>query len=349
MLFKTHVLEPDYLPEELPHRESQLAGIASSVKPALCGSSPVNTLCLGPPATGKTSSIRFVLRDLVDSDVITAYVNCLVVSSRQQVFSRIFQAVYGYPPHRSISFPRLYHSILKGLKSPLLVVLDDVNAMEDGVLNEVLFLLLKAHEEMPVKIGVIAAATDVKLTARLDASVGSIFHPYEIYFPPYDREEMRDILFRRAKLAFGGRMSDEAFELVVDEAFAAGDLRYGIYLLKLAGLEASFRRAERIEVDDVELVLGRGRAAFVEKSVTALSDEERVLLELIYSSNSYAATTLYKKLREKVDVGYTKFNEMLYRLERLRLVDFAYEKNRKVVVKRFDEEAVIEALKMQEA
>ena len=71
--------------------------------------------------------------------------------------------------------------------------------LEADVANEILYILLKAHEEYAVKIGIVAAATE---RVMLDMKTGAIFHPDEIYFPLYDEDEIRNILRQRVKLGF---------------------------------------------------------------------------------------------------------------------------------------------------
>ncbi len=39
---------------------------------------------------------------------------------------------------------------------------------------------------------------DIKIASRFDALTGSVFHPDEIFFPPYGKDEIRDILLSRA-------------------------------------------------------------------------------------------------------------------------------------------------------
>ncbi len=346
------VFDPEYIPEEFLYRESQLRGLSLALKPAVNGSRPVNCLCLGPPATGKTTAVRIILGELGEFEhVVPVYVNCQLVTSKQQVFAKIYEGVFGHKlPSYSTPFVKLYDAILRKIMDEelvLIVALDDLNALlSDIVLNEALYALLKAHEEFyGVKIGIIGVATDVRLAARLDPRVGSVFHPEEIYFPPYDREEMEGILRSRIRAGlYPGAITDEAFQLILDLAQDANDLRFGLYLVKFAGLEAEERGSDRIEVEDVEAVYISGKIAFVEKSLRALDDLERELLKFVYSSDIDAASTLYKKFREKHRVGYTKFNEALYKLEGLRLIDIVHGvSNRRTVLKRFDPQVVMKA------
>ena len=347
---KLEVLEPDYIPEVLPHRSRQIDMLVSAVKPALHGLRPTNCLCMGPPATGKTSVIKHMVKGLEswgESRKITvSHINCLAVSSKQQIFSRIFRSVCGYsPPSRGLSFSSLFISLIEGLNgTPLIVILDDVDALDNTTLNEVLLSLLKAHEEETIKVGVICVSTDPKILSRLYPSTGSVFHPYEVYFSPYTREEMSDILWDRVEIAFNGRFDGDAFNLVVDESYRAGDLRYGIAILKLAGYQASARKANKIETEDVLDVIERARFAFVEKILASLSRDERILLSIIYGSHGYSITTLYKKFRERTDSSYSTFIETIHKFHRLRLIDCRVRDQRKMVMGTYSHETIIDMI-----
>ena len=346
------VFDPDVLPEEYLYREQQMSSLASAIKPAFSGCRPVNCLCLGPPATGKTTAVRIILEQLEEvRSVLPVYINCQLISSKQQVFAKTYERIYGYPPPSyGVPFWRLYHAVLSGLGDRTLVVaLDDLNALlNDTLMNEVLYALLKAHEEVPgARVGVICVATDVKLAAKLDPRVASVFHPEEVYFPLYDLGEVAGILRSRVRAGLhDGAITKEAFETVVRLSYEANDVRYGIYLLRLAAIEAEERGGDRIDVSDVEAVSKRGRRAFVEKSIKALTTHEKVLLSLIYSqlSSSWTAGRLYKEFHNHAHIGYTKFNVILNRLEGLRFVDVIRKGKTRVVLKRLDHAAVREAL-----
>jgi len=348
------VFDEDYLPEEYLYRENQLLRLATNLKPAVRGARPVNSLCLGPPGTGKTTAIKLIFRDLAEfENVVRVYVNCQIVNSKQQVFMKIFKAIHGYePPSYGVPFVKLYYSALKGIRNRVLIVaLDDLNfLLSDEVANDVVYSLLKAHEEVEgVKVGVVGIATDVKLSARFDERVASIFHPDEIHFPLYGFEEIRDILASRAKYGFyPGVLSSEALDRITELCYEHNDLRFGIYLMKLAGLKAEEEASRKIVLKHVEAVYEGSRKIFLRKSIQALSDSERVLLRLIYSSDEMTTGELYRKFKETISVGYTKFYEILSKLESIRLVDTRFEQKggrTRVVEKRCDVSVVLDALK----
>jgi cell division control protein 6 len=350
------VFDPDYIPENIKFRDRQIDRIVANLKPAIMGARPVNMVCLGTPGTGKTTVIKMILRELESNEnVVPAYVNCQLVGSLQGVYSRIFERVYGYPPASyGIPFQKIYASVMKKileLNKVLVVALDDINLIfENKLMNEIIYSLLKAHEDVEgVKTGIIAIATDLKLSARFDERVGSIFHPDEIYFDPYGFEEILEILRQRCEIGFyPGVVDDEVLNFVAEQTAESGDIRVGLYILKMAGIEAERNAKRKIDFKDVESVLKDSRRVLVRKCITALNDIEKELLKIIYLSEELTSGELYEKFRERRKMSYTKFYSIVSKLENLRLIDTLFktlEKGRtRVIIKRFDPEMVLSSL-----
>jgi cell division control protein 6 len=347
-LFKNpEVFDVDYLPEVILHRETQLNHLAMNLKPAIRGSAPVNTICIGPPATGKTTAVKTILKELSEYCKV-AYVNCRNSDTKFQIFSHIYREISGITVQRGLSFHRLYSKLMERLENEVIVVaLDDFNyVFDEREVNETLYALLKAHETYDVKVGLICIVTDVKFTHSLDASVGSIFHADEIYFPLYSRGEIEDILRSRAEMGFyEGSLTDEAFEKVVELTHTSSDLRLGLFLLKLSGLEAERRASRKIEIEDVERAYSKGKSLFLDKSLSALKKDERKLLEIIYKSNVETSGDIYEIVRG--EMYYEKFNEILRKLENIRLIDLKVEYSRgkrQRILRRFEVDILLDAL-----
>ncbi|MBE8540012.1 AAA family ATPase [Geoglobus acetivorans] len=349
MIIRYEVFDEDYVPEEILFRDGQIERIAFNLKPAEQKSRPFNMLCLGPPATGKTTVMKYILKEAPPS-LIGVYVNCQIHQTKQQIFSKIFDSLYGYFPPSGTSFQKLYSAILKkGVEEDrvIFVVLDDVNFLSPKLMNDIIYLILKGHEDHEgFKAAVAGISTDAKISAAFDAKVMSVFHPDEILFPVYDFDEMLEILKKRAEAGIiGGRVSQEALEFIAGKAFEYLDIRFGIHLLKMAVISADRKSRDSVSLEDAESVFEDGRTVFFRKLISALDREDLDVLKFIYGSDIKFTSEIYEALKGRM--GYTKFYEILRKLENLRLIDTAakYEKGlKRYVVRRFRREEIFRAI-----
>jgi archaeal cell division control protein 6 len=330
-LFKDlSVLEPDYLPEYFPHRETQLNSIRFALRPALRGMRPLNCLLVGPPGTGKTSAVMKVFKEVEAHapNVVAVKVNCQIDSTRFAVISRIYRKLFGIsPPNSGIAFRKIFETVVNFLVSSekvLLVALDDLNYLcYEGHANEVMYSLLRAHEQYPgAKIGVIGIVNDTSDLYCIDSRVNSVFLPEEISFPRYGSAEIRDILKDRVKFGFYPKViSDELLELVVSYVENTGDLRVGIDLLKRSGFNAERRGNRTISYADIEKAYEASKLVHLCRGINLLSDPEKILLELIAKKEEIQAGELYKSFHELTQLGYTRFYGIINRLQMLNYVD----------------------------
>ncbi len=350
-IFKNfEVFDPEYLPEKILFRESQIGQLVSCLRPAVHGSTPLNAFCIGPPSTGKTSTIRYVIREA--KNFKTCYIRCPKFRDPYKIFAKIFESVFGQQAPSGISKVRIVDKVWSRLDEPLVVILDDANLIPKKYVEEVLYEILKVHDEFAVKVGIIVVATDIRFPANLDPFVGAIFHYTEIRYPPYDYEEIKEILKRRVELGFYPNVFDEdAFERVVELSYKAGDLRYGIFLLKAAGSIAESNGKKKVSLEDVEKAHAGEALTFIAKLASALNSEERAVLRIIYSSDTEISTgDLYEVMHREVNMSYRKFYDILEKLERLRLIDIVFGKKgvrgrTRYILKKFDPKVVDRALR----
>jgi len=330
-----HVFEIDYVPETFRHRESQMESLKYALRPAVRGSRPLNVIARGPPGTGKTTAIQKLYGELgSQTDVRVARVNCQVDSTRYAVFSRLFESVFEYePPASGISFKKLFGQITEKLveeEEVLAVALDDVNYLfYEGEASDTLYSLLRAHEaHSGAKIGVVVVSSDLDLDVieSLDGRVQSVFRPEEVYFPKYDEPEIADILEERVERGFhdgvvDAPILDRVAELTADQG---GDLRVGIDLLRRAGLNAEMRASKQIEREDVEAAFEKSKHVHLSRHLKGLSDSERSLLEVIADHEGELAGDVYETFTEETDLGYTRYSEIINKLDQLGLIETSY-------------------------
>jgi cell division control protein 6 len=330
-----HVFEIDYVPETFKHRETQMETLKYALRPAVRGSRPLNVVSRGPPGTGKTTAVQKLFGELdAQAGVQAIRVNCQVNSTRYSVFSRLFEGVFDYePPSSGISFKKLFGQITDRLverDEVLAVALDDVNYLfYENEASDTLYSLLRAHEEHAgAKIGVIVVSSDLDLDVieALDTRVQSVFRPEDVYFPNYDEAAIVDILEERVERGFhdgvvGAQELDRVAELTAE---AGGDLRVGIDLLRRAGLNAEMRASRTISVDDVETAYDKSKYVHLSRRLQQLSESERALVAAIAENDGDRAGDVYEAFRERTDLGYTRYSEIINKLDQLGLIDATY-------------------------
>ncbi len=329
-----HVFEIDYVPETFRHRESQLESLKYALRPAARGSRPLNTIVRGPPGTGKTTAVQKLFGELhAQTDVETVRVNCQVDSTRYAVFSRVFEGLFDYePPSSGISFKKLFGQITDELVEEddvLVVALDDVNYLfYENEASDTLYSLLRAHEaHSGAKIGVICISSDLSLDVMddLDSRVQSVFRPEEVYFPTYGVGEIVDILGERAKRGFNeGVLATTELDRVAELTAESGDLRVGIDLLRRAGLNAEMRASKTISTDDVEEAYDKSKYVHLSRSLRGLSESERGLVEVLATHDGEQAGDVYEAFHERTDLGYTRYSEIINKLEQLGVLETEY-------------------------
>ncbi len=330
-----HVLELDYLPEAFLHRDEQMETLKYALRPAVRGSRPLNVMARGPPGTGKTTAVQKLFDELTGvSDVEAIRVNCQVDSTRYAVFSRLFEGLFEYePPTSGISFKKLFGQITDRLVEEdevLTVALDDVNYLfYEGEASETLYSLLRAHEaHSGAKIGVIIVSSDLDLDVidELDGRVQSVFRPEEVYFDVYGEREIADILKERVERGFregavGPRVLDRVASHTAD---SGGDLRVGIDLLRRAGLNAEMRGSTEVDVEDVDTAYEKAKYVHLSRHLRGLSDSEAALIRVLADHDGEQAGDVYEAFSEMTDLGYTRYSEIINKLEKLGLVGTEY-------------------------
>ncbi len=324
------VFDRDYVPEIFNFRDGQLQEIALCLKPGMKGGRPLNVIITGPPATGKTTAIKKMFEEMegLTDRLICIHVNCQIQSAKFSIFSQIHKRVIGHlPPETGVPFTKVYESIFKKMikeDKSLAVALDDLNYLyTNGRANEVIYDILRAHEVFPgVKTGVLGVVSDVRFDYKFDEKVASIFRPREIFFQPYNRNEVFEILRDRARLGFPpGVISDEMIGKIADFVIAHGDLRMGIETLRISALIAESEASRKITAEHVERSYGQSKFTNLKSIVASLSDDERAVLKSLAGGGGMDSGELYERLKAKSTMSYSTFYRILDKLESTRLVD----------------------------
>jgi cell division control protein 6 len=277
------VLRDGYRPDQLIERDEELQQYQSALKPVINGAPPKNLFLYGQTGVGKTLSSRMVMERLDedqhefgDVDVHVVELNCKSLSSSYQVAANLVNEFR--PPEEQIKptgYPSgmIYNMLFDELDdldaTHCLIVLDEIDSI--GHNDDILYKLPRANDNGQVDdtfVGVIGISNDFTFRENLSARVKDSLCDEEIHFPPYDANELGNILKQRASEAFhdtsASRRDDGGFELdsdILDDdviplcaAFAAqdsGSARQALKRLYKAGDLARDEGAELITENHV--------------------------------------------------------------------------------------------------
>ncbi|MHC1635453.1 MAG: ORC1-type DNA replication protein [Candidatus Methanospirareceae archaeon] len=293
LIFKNReVLRPTYIPEDLPHRKEQIRELADILAPALKGEAPSNVLIYGKTGTGKTATTRYVGKELeemgreIGSKCYFLYINCGVIDTQYRVFAHIARLFKKNVPMTGWPTDQVYLALKKGLdmeKRTVIVVLDEVDKLVSKG-DEALYNLSRINGELKnARVSIIGISNDLTFTEMLDARVKSSLGEEEIIFPPYNANQLRDILEMRAREAFKeGVLHEEVISLCA--AFAAqehGDARKALDLLRVSGEIAERRGEDKVREEHVRRAKDKIESDRVTEVIKTLPTQSKLILSSV--------------------------------------------------------------------
>jgi cell division control protein 6 len=179
-----------------------------------------------------------------------------------------------------------------------------------------------------------------------------VLRPTEIYFPPYTEEEIREILRERVQQGlYTGVLSQDMFDLVVEQTIESGDLRVGLDLLKRATLNAEHSARRSIERDDICKAYDISRYLHLSFTIRVLKPEEKQLLaeiaKMAEGEQEMNTGEVFNRIKDSLQIKYTKFYEMVRKFDAMRLINLHYRSGRgrtRLISLRYEPSKVLEQL-----
>lgn len=290
------ILRASYIPDELPHRDSQINAIAQILYPSLKGQRASNLMIFGKTGTGKTAVAKYMKKEIeeaiemakLDIDLHYIYINCEISDTNygvlQNIGNRFIKDFDSRIPHTGLSKERVYNMLFENLddkKRVVIVVLDELDKLVYKSGDDVLYDLLKINDELKnSKVSLIGISNDLKFSELLDTRVKSRFGEEKMVFPPYNAGQLKDILKQRTEIAFAEDVIDDSV-LGLCAALAArehGDARRALDLLRVAAELAERGHEPRITEKHVKAAKNQIEMDCVSEAIRTLPQHSKLIL-----------------------------------------------------------------------
>lgn len=203
--------EQTYQPTDLPEREEELDQIHSALRPATLESTPLNLLVYGQTGQGKTVGIKLKTDQLIDyaeandMDLTVVMVRCKGLDRSYHALTHLYKELreQRFGPgeelpsgHQRKKLLNMVLDELEAIGGTVIIVLDEIDAIGED--DYILYELPRANPD-GVRISIIGITNDLQFRENLDADVRSSLGEDEVKFDPYNANQLRNILARRAE------------------------------------------------------------------------------------------------------------------------------------------------------
>jgi cell division control protein 6 len=194
------------------------------------------------------------------------------------------------------------------------IILDEIDKLVYKSGDDVLYHLSKINDDLTkAKVSIIGISNDLKFTDFLDPRVKSRLGEEKLVFPPYNAEQLRDILMQRAELAFRDNVVEHGV-ISLCAALAAqehGDARRALELLRVAGELAERNNEKKVTEAYVYKAKNKIELDCIAEVVRTLPTQSKLLLfGMILNEEGGRLKlttgdvyTTYKELCKKTDVS----------------------------------------------
>jgi len=262
------ILQANYHPEDIPHRNDQIKQIASILVPVLRGERPSNLFLYGKTGTGKTLSVNYVKDELLKRfkensgfNLRIEYLNCKlkkISDTEYRILAELIKKMGGFVPTTGLPTEAVYSKFIELVDSEkqlVVLILDEIDQTVKKISSDFLYNLTRLNTELSKsQITLVGISNDLTFLEGLDPRVRSSLSEEEIVFPPYNALQLQDILYKRSEKAFNDNAVNEGV-IAKCAAYAArehGDARRALDLLRVAGELAERSSAKKISLKHLD-------------------------------------------------------------------------------------------------
>ncbi|MGQ0376583.1 MAG: Cdc6/Cdc18 family protein [Nitrososphaerota archaeon] len=311
LITNREILHFTYIPDTIPHRNSEQEQITQTLIPILKHSRPSNLLVYGKPGTGKTLVVKKILSQIQKRVEKSNFpIKLVYVNSKEETtlygllvsFGRELELSEKELPSTGLAISEVFKRLLKTIEENhynVVFVIDEIDHLVHLVSktgNDILYQLTRANERLKkATLTLVGISNDLTFKERLDPRVISSLGEEEIVFTNYTVEQLKKILEDRIQLAFIKNAIEES-SINLCAAMAGrehGDARRAIDLLRVAGEIAEREQSNSIKEEHVRKA---SQKIEEDKETTALQSyplHEKLLIIAVMKASGLSTGEIY--------------------------------------------------------
>ncbi len=311
LITNREILHFTYIPDLIPHRNSEQEQITQTLIPILKHSRPSNLLVYGKPGTGKTLVVKKILSQIQKRVEKTNFpIKLVYANSKEETtlygllvsFGRELELLDKELPSTGLAISEVFKRLLKTIEENhynVVFVIDEIDHLVHLISktgNDVLYQLTRANERLKKgTLTLVGISNDLTFKDRLDPRVISSLGEEEIVFTNYTVEQLKKILEDRIQLAFiKGAIEESSVNLCAAMAGREhGDARRAIDLLRVAG---EIAEREQSNIVNEEHVRKASQKIEEDKETTALRSyplHEKLLILAVMKASGLSTGEIY--------------------------------------------------------
>ena len=339
LITNREILHFTYIPNTIPHRNSEQEQITQTLIPILKHSRPSNLLVYGKPGTGKTLVVKKILSQIQKRVEKSNFpIKLVYANSKEETtlygllvsFGRELGLGEKELPSTGLAISEVFKRLLKTIEENhynVVFVIDEIDHLVHLVSktgNDVLYQLTRANERLKkATLTLVGISNDLTFKERLDPRVISSLGEEEIVFTNYTVEQLKKILEDRIQLAFiKGAIEESSVNLCAAMAGREhGDARRAIDLLRVAG---EIAEREQSNIVKEEHVRKASQKIEEDKETTVLRSyplHEKLLIIAVMKASGLSTGEIYtaykslcKVIRQK-ELTQRRITQMLSEVE----------------------------------
>ncbi|MFW9829045.1 MAG: Cdc6/Cdc18 family protein [Candidatus Thorarchaeota archaeon] len=267
-LFKDEAkLDINYIPGELPHRRKELSLLSQLFLGLITNPNSISrkVLITGKTGIGKTVTVKLFGKLLEEASskrnvkIKYAHVNCRKEKTSYKVLIRLIQLLNINFPKRGYSSQDLLDVLIDFLNLEdihILIVLDELNYLI-GKNEDLIYSITRVNDDKfngEQRLSIIGIVRDISCLNNLDNSTLSTLQTNIIDFKKYSKEQIFDILKYRVEISLKKNvLSDKMIEMISNNTYNTGDVRYGLNIIWKACKIAENKNLKYINTECIRL------------------------------------------------------------------------------------------------